>query len=318
MFLNYFSFLKNKLFSSTNPCVKGWLSIDCSEEAALLPMKPWPKNRSSMNSVAPGSPYAICDGWGSDCLSSLKRLMIRVKEEIEKPGFKLSIQKNEDHGIQSHHFLANRRRKSRSSDRFSILGLQNQLEWCCSHEIKTLASWEKIYDKPGQRIKKQRYHFANKGSYSQNYGFSSSHVWMWELNHKEGWVLKNWCFWTVVLEKTLESPLEYKEIQPVHPKGNQPWIFIGRTNDGAEAPILGPLDVKSWLIGKDPDAGKDRRQKKKRAAERWWDSITDSGKLGEIVKDREASRATGHRVTKIHTWPNGWTTTGIATHVCLL
>ena len=90
-------------------------------------------------------------------------------------------------------------------------------------------------------------------------GFSSSHVWMWELDHKENWVLKNWCFWTVVLEKTLESPLDCKEIQPVHPKGNQHWIFIGRIDGEAEAPILQPLDEKSRLVRKDPDAGKDWR-----------------------------------------------------------
>ena len=110
-----------------------------------------------------------------------------------------------------------------------------------------------------QDIKKQRHYFANKGSYSQSYGFSSSHVWMWELDYKykESWVLKNWCFWTVVLEKTLESPLDGKEIQPVHPKGNPSWIFIGRTDAEAEAPILWPPDVKNWLIGNDPDSGKD-------------------------------------------------------------
>ena len=102
-------------------------------------------------------------------------------------------------------------------------------------------------------------HFANKGPSSQSYGFSGSHAWMWEVDYKESWAPKNWCFWTVVLEKTLESPLECKEIQPVHPKGNQSWIFIGRTDAKAETPILWPPDVKNWLIGKDPDAGKDWR-----------------------------------------------------------
>ena len=95
------------------------------------------------------------------------------------------------------------------------------------------------------------------------YGFSSGHVWMWELDYKESWVQKNWCFWTVVLEKTLESPLDCKEIQPVHPKGNQSWLFIGRTDAEAETQILWPLDVKNWLIGKDPDVGKDWRQEEK-------------------------------------------------------
>ena len=98
---------------------------------------------------------------------------------------------------------------------------------------------------------------------SQGYGFSSSHVWMWELDYKESWPPKNWCFWTVVLEKTLESPLDHKEIQPVHPQGNQSWVFIGRTDVEAETPILWPPDVKSWLVRKDPDAGKDWRQEEK-------------------------------------------------------
>ena len=112
-------------------------------------------------------------------------------------------------------------------------------------------------------LKKQRHYFANKGPPSQGYGFSCGHVWMWELDYKESWVLKNWCFWTVVLEKTLESPLDFKEIQPVHPKGNQSWVFIGRTDIEAETPILWPPDVKNWLIGKDSDAGKDWRQEEK-------------------------------------------------------
>ena len=126
---------------------------------------------------------------------------------------------------------------------------------------------KKSYGHLRHHIKKQRYYFANKGLSSRGYGFSSSHVWMWELNHKESWVLKNWCFWTVVLEKTLESPLDCKEIQPVHPKGEQSWVFIGRTDVEAETPILWPPHVKSWLIGKDPNAGKDWRQREKRVAE---------------------------------------------------
>ena len=99
-----------------------------------------------------------------------------------------------------------------------------------------LAPWKKSYDQPRQHLKKQRHYFADKGLSSQSYGFSTIHVWMWELDHKESWALKNWCFWTVALEKTLESPLDCKEIQPVHPKGNQSWIFIGRANAEAETP----------------------------------------------------------------------------------
>ena len=107
------------------------------------------------------------------------------------------------------------------------------------------------FNKPRQHIKKQRHHFSKKGLSSQGYGFSSGHIWMWELDHKESWAPNNWSFWTVVLEKTLESPLDGKEIQPVHPRGNQSWIFIGRTDAEAEAPILWPPDVKSQLTGKD-------------------------------------------------------------------
>ena len=128
-------------------------------------------------------------------------------------------------------------------------------------KLKDACSLEKSYDQSRQPIKKQRHYFANRGPSSQSYSFSNSHVWTWELNYKENWGPKNWCFWTVVLEKTLESPLDCKEIQPVHPKGNQSWIFIGRTD--AEAPILWPPDAKNWLIGKDPDSGKDLRQEEK-------------------------------------------------------
>ena len=130
-----------------------------------------------------------------------------------------------------------------------------------------LTPWEKSYDQPKQHIKKQRHYFANKGLSSQSYGFSSSHVWMWELDYKESWALKNGCFWTVVLEKTLESPLDCKEIQPVHPKINQFWIFIGRTDAEAETSILWPPDVKSWLIWKDSAAGKDWGQEEKGTTE---------------------------------------------------
>ena len=119
-----------------------------------------------------------------------------------------------------------------------------------------LAPWDKSHDQPRQHIKKQRHHCANKGPCSQSYGFSSSHVWMRELDHKEGWALKNWCFWTVVLEKTLESPLDSKKIKPVNPKGNQPLIFTGRTDAEVEAPIIWPPDAKTQLIGKDPSLWK--------------------------------------------------------------
>ena len=130
-----------------------------------------------------------------------------------------------------------------------------------------LAPWKESYDQSRQHIKKQRLYFANKGLSSQGYGFSSGHVWMWELNYKESWVPKNWCFWSVVLEKTLESPLDCKEIQPVHPNGNQSLLFIGRTDAEAETPVLWPPYAKSWLVGKDPDAGRDLGQEEKGTTE---------------------------------------------------
>ena len=127
-----------------------------------------------------------------------------------------------------------------------------------------LAPWKKSYDQPRQPIKKQRHYFDSKGPSSQGYGFSSSYVWMWELDYRESWAPKNGCFWTVVLEKTLENPLDCKEIKPVNPKGNQSWIVIGKTDvTEAETPILWPPDVKNWLIGNDTDAGKDWRQEEK-------------------------------------------------------
>ena len=137
-----------------------------------------------------------------------------------------------------------------------------------SHEIKRcLLLGRKTMTNLDSVLKKQRHYFANKGPSGQGYGFSNGHVWMWELDCEESWASKNWCFWTVVLEETLESPLDCKEIQPVHPKGNQSWVFIGRTDAEAETPILWPPDVKNWLIGKDPDAGRDWGQEEKETIE---------------------------------------------------
>ena len=134
-------------------------------------------------------------------------------------------------------------------------------------KLKDTYSLEGKLWQPRQHIKKQTYYFANKGLSSQGYGFSSGHVWMWVLDCEESWAPKNWCFWTVMLEKTLVSPLDCKEIQPVHPKGDQSWVFIGRTDAEAETPILWPPDAKSWLIGKDPDAGRDWGQEEKGTTE---------------------------------------------------
>ena len=127
----------------------------------------------------------------------------------------------------------------------------------------TLTPWKESYDQPRNHIQKQRHYFINKGLSSQGYGFSCGHVWMWELDYKESWALKNWYFWTGVFKKTLESPLDSKKIQQVHPKGNQSWIFIGRTDAAAETPVFWPPDGRNGVIRKDTDAGKDWRQEEK-------------------------------------------------------
>ena len=173
-----------------------------------------------------------------------------------------------------------------------------------------LAPWKKSYDQPRQHIKKQRCYFANKGPSSQGYGFSSSHVWMWELDYKESWAPKN-CFWTVMLEKTLESPLDCKEIQLVHPKGNQSWIFIGSWNSNVEAetPILWPPDVKNWLIWKDPmlEKTEDRRRRVLQKM-RWLNGITNSmdmnlSKHWELVMIRKACKVSVWGLQRVrHDW----------------
>ena len=181
----------------------------------------------------------------------------------------------------------------------------------CSHDIKRRLLLERKVMTNLQHIKKQRHYFANKGPSSQSYGFSSGHVWMWQLDYKESWAPKNWCFWTVVLEKTLESPLDCKEIQPVHPKGNQSWIFNGRTNAETETPILWPPDLKNWLIGKNPDAEKDWRQEEKGRTEDevvGWHHWPDGHEFEQAsVMDREGWHAAVHGVAKSHTQLTDWT-----------
>ena len=210
--------------------------------------------------------------------------------------------------------MANRWGNNGDSDSLYFLRLQNHCRWWLQPwNQKTLVPSKKIYDQPRQHIEKQRHYFANQGPSIQSYGFSSSNVWIWELEYKESWVLKNWCFWSVVLEKTFESSLDCKEIQPVHPKGNQSWIFTGHTDAEAEAPILEPPDVKNWLIGKDPDAGKDWRQEEKgRTENEMVGGITNwmhmnLSRLQDLVMDREAWLTAVPGVRKNWTWLSDWT-----------
>ena len=184
-----------------------------------------------------------------------------------------------------------------------------------------LAPWKENYDQPRQHIKKQRHYFANKGPPSQSYGVSSSHVWMWELDYKESWVPKNRCFWTVVLVKTLESPLDCKEIQPVHPKGYQSWVFIGWIVAEAETPILWPRDVKNWLHLKRPwswdrlrigGEGDNRRWDDWMALPTQWTWVWVKSRL---VMNSEAWHAAVHWVAKSWTWLSSWTELNWGVHL---
>ena len=197
----------------------------------------------------------------------LKSLLMKVKQESEKVSLKLNIQKTK---IIAYGTIISWQIDGETMETVTnfILGDSKiTADGDCSHEIQRyLLLGRKAMSNLYSILKNQRHYYANKGLSSQSYCFSSSHVWMWELDYKESWALKNLCFWIVVLEKTLERPLDCK-IKPVRRKGNQSWIFIGRTDDEAEVPILWPLDAKNWLIGKDPDAGKDWRQEEKGTTE---------------------------------------------------
>ena len=211
----------------------------------------------------------------------LKSLLMKVKVESEKVGLKLNIQKTK--------IMASSPITSWQIDGETVetvtdlifLGSKITTDGDCSPEIKRhLLLGRKIMTNLDS-ILKSRHFFVNKGPSSQGYGFSSGHVWLWELDYKKSWAPKNWCFWTMVLEKTLESPLDGKEIQLVHPKGDQSWVFIGRTDAEAETPVLWPPDMNSWLIWKDRDAGKDWRQEEKGTTEdEMVGCITDSMDMG--------------------------------------
>ena len=184
----------------------------------------------------------------------------------------------------------------------------------CNHESRRwLLLGRKVMTNLDGILKAETLLCQQSSIYSQGYGFSSGLVWMWELDCEKGWAPKNWCFWIVVLEKTLESPLDCKEIQPDHPKGDPSWVFIGRTDAKAETPILWPPHAKSWLVGKESDAGKDWGQEEKGMTEDeiagWHHHSMDVSlrELQELVMDREAWLAVIHGISRSRTWLCGWT-----------
>ena len=248
----------------------------------------------------------------------LKSLLIGGEGREWKSWLKIQHSKNWDHGIWSHHVMANRRGKCGCSDKFPLWGLQNHCGWWQeSWNLKMLVLWKKSCDKPRQCVEKQRNYSADQGPYSQGYGLSSGHIQLWDLDRKFSSTPKNWCLWTVVLETTPESPLDSKEIKPVNLKGSQPWILVGRIDAEAEAPVFWSFDGNSRLIRKVPDAGKDWGQKEKRASEdemAVWHHWCNEHELGKASGDGEGQGGLGvlqsmelQRVRQ--DWEDGTTTT---------
>ena len=243
----------------------------------------------------------------------LKSLLMKVKEESEKVGLKLNIQKTKIMASGPITSWPIDGKLETMKDYFP--GLQNHCKrWLKPWNWETFVPWKKIYHQPRQHIKKQRRYCADKGPSSQSYAFSSSHVWMWELDHKEGWTLRNWCFWTMVLEKALESPLNCKEIKPVNPIGNQyflnihwkNWCWSWNSNTLATW-CEEPTHWKRPWCWEKQKAG---REGEDRGWDGWMESLLDMSlsKLQEMVKDREAWCAAAHGVAKSRTWLSDWTT----------